>query len=167
MEVNCVVENESIELVTKELSTGTPLYAFKPNDVEEKFFIGEAIIAAAAAVFVTAFLKGVNEALEKRGEELGKTITTWVVDKISGLFRKPKEAKSLEDEFKKELHALSKSASKIDNKTLNARLDIVEKQITAKLTEKGVLPKKAREIARKSRAAAELEISKASKLGAK
>lgn len=151
---------QSIEPVVQELSSGNPLYAFKPDDVQANFFIGETIIIAAATAFVTAFFKGVNSALEKRGEELGKKVTNWLADKIQGLFQKPEEAKAKEEELKKELAELSKSASKADKKTKNDSLDFIEKAIVEELEGRGVLPKKAKEIAKKSRESAETILSK-------
>jgi hypothetical protein len=160
-------ESDNITSLAKELSSGNSLMAFKPDDVEQKFFIGETIIIAAATVFGTAFLKGINSALEKRGEELGKVVTDWVVNKIEGLFRKPKDAKNVEDESKKESIELGKSASKLDEKTVTTRMDIIEKQIEAKLVEQGVSPKQAKNIAKKSRLVAESQLSKAIKNGTK
>ena len=160
-------EHEAIESVAKEPDFSKALLGFKPDDVEEKFFIGEAIIVAGAGIFLAAFLKGVNSALEERGEKLGKTITNWFVDKLAGLFRKPEARKTDEAELKKDMHELSKSASRLDKKILDLRLDAVEELINKMLKERGVLPSKASRIAKKTREAAEALISKEASLGTK
>jgi hypothetical protein len=160
-------EDKEIRVVAQELRQGDPLLAFKPKDVDTKFFIGEAVIIAAATILVGGLIKGINETLEERGKELGKTITNWIIDKIEGLFKKPQEAQTEQKEVEKEMHELSKSASKMDKKTIDARLDESEKQMAAWLEKQGILHKKAIEIARKSRAAAQSEILKASTYGTK
>lgn len=162
-----MAENEAIDIVAKELSIGNPLYAFKPEDVEEKFFIGEAIITAAATIFIAAFAKGINTALEKKGQELGETVGNWFVGKLEGLFRKPKDAKSEEDKLKKDIKELSQFGSKLDKKTRDARLDATEEVVTQKLKERGVSSKKAEEIAKKGRIGAETLISQEVKHGSK
>jgi hypothetical protein len=140
-------------------SDDSPLMAFKPDDVEAKFFIGEAIIVAAATIFVGAFYEGVKEALKEKGKSLGKTVTTWIVDKLEGLFRKPKDAKTEEEKVKKDLKDFRSTANKLDKKELKNTFDITEKFVTETMKKRGVPQDKASEIAKKVRKSAEEIIS--------
>lgn len=150
-----MVEYEAIESIAKEPDFSRALYGFKPGDVQQKFFIGEAILIAGVNIFLIAFFKGVNSALEKRGEELGEKITNWFVDKLEGLFRKPEARQADEAELKKELHELARSASKLDKNTVDSRLDAVEGLIKKTLIERGSTPGMAGKIAKKTREASE------------
>lgn len=153
-------EDESIDAVVEEFrNDDSSLYAFKPYDVE-RFFIGEAIISAAATIFVAAFYEGVKEVLKERGESLGKTITNWVVDKLEGLFKKPKDAEKEEEKVKRDLQDFSSAASKLDTKELKNTFDSTEKIIIETMTKRGVPVDQASEIAKKVRKAAEGKISR-------
>lgn len=144
-------ENEAVKSVANELSNSHALYGFKPDDVKEEFFIGETALVTAATVFIAAFLKGVNSALETKGKELGEKITKWLIDRLGNLFRKPGLSKGDEATVKKDMHDLSKSAAKLPKEQVDSRLDTIEKLITDILEKRGTLPSNAKEITAKVR----------------
>lgn len=154
-----------IESLTEELRNQDPLYAFLPDDVEEKFFIGEAIILAASGVFVAGFLTGVNNVIKERGQKLGEAVANWVAEKIGGLFKKPSEAKAEQIKAEKEIEEQSKIASRMDEKTLNLCLDATEEAFEKTLRRRGLTEKKAIAIAKKTRKAAETKILKSGGIG--
>lgn len=154
--------NEAVKTVAAELSTvDAPLYVFQPADVKEKFFLPEVVITAAAGIFVTAFLKGVNAELEKRGEELGKTITKWLIERIGGLFRRPgKRPQTEEDSLQKTKSAVKAASSKSTKEELDSALNKEEKRLSRILEDQGLLSKRAEKIARTVRREAEKLIRK-------
>ncbi len=93
------------------------------------------------------------------------TITNWLVDKIQGLF-KSKETKE-KDQIDMDIEEQTKAASKIDEKTRKARLDVTEEVVTRSLTKRGVSEERAKSISQKARKAAEARISKSEKHGTK
>jgi hypothetical protein len=156
-----VSENGPIDALADEFrSDDSPLMAFRPGDVDTKFFIGETIIVAAATIFVGAFYEGVKEALKEKGKSLGKTVTTWIVDKLEGLFKKPNDAKTEGEKVKKDLKDFSSTANKLGKKELKDTLDSTEKSVTETMKKRGVSPEKASEIAKIVRKSAEEIISK-------
>lgn len=62
------------------------LYLFQSPEQKEKFFIGEAVIAAAATVLLTAFLDGLQSSLKDKAKNLGETLGSWIGDKLRPFF---------------------------------------------------------------------------------
>lgn len=146
-----MAENEAINVVAKSLASGTDLSAFKPEDVKEDFFVGGAFIAAAAAIFLAAFAKGINTALEKKGQEIGESVGNWFISKLENLFRKPETAKKEEEQATEYIKEVTRSRSKLDAKTRNTILDATEDILVQKMEERGIPRKKAVSIAKSTR----------------
>ena len=142
-------QEEAINSVTGELrKPDSPLMVFKPVDVEESFFIGEALIGVAATLIINAFGKGAKAALENRIEDYGKKITNWLIDKIEALFRDNGENSQEEKEnLKKNMDDLKSVAKKADKKALDSALEVSEDLIVNILIDNGLTQKRASEIA--------------------
>jgi len=83
-------KSQAIKSLSAELeSSYTDLYAFQPVAQTEKFFVGEAVIVAAATVLLTAFLKGLESGLEPRMKIAGEALAAWIDDRLESLFKAP------------------------------------------------------------------------------
>jgi hypothetical protein len=81
-------KSQAIKSLSTEIeSSDTGLYAFQPKDQKEKFFIGAAVITAAATVLLTAFFNGLESALKRRMQKWGDTLGTWIGDRLESLFK--------------------------------------------------------------------------------
>lgn len=148
-------EQKAIDSISNELKKAdSALMVFKPVDVETKFFIGEALITAAATLILNAFGKGVKAALEKRVEDLGTTITNWFMDKIEGLFRddvKDSEVEKERTDLKKNTEKLKKDLKNVDKKQVKQVFELSENNVIAILKNNGMTDAKAKEVAKLAR----------------
>jgi hypothetical protein len=80
--------SQAVNSLAEELrSHDTDLYVFQPADQEGRFFIGQAFLVGAATIFITAFLKGISTAVEKRAANWGETVGEWMCERLEELFR--------------------------------------------------------------------------------
>jgi hypothetical protein len=88
----------AVSKIAAELTpSGDVLYVFRPDDVQDDFFIGEEILVAASGALLAGFLKGLYESLNKGAEGWGKKVGSWLTDKMEGLFRKKDTVSNGED----------------------------------------------------------------------
>lgn len=122
------------------------LYVFIPFDSEQRYFIDQIIIGAAATFLLSAFLRGVKEALDKRLSNWGKELTEWLLDRLEALFKR-EDTHMGEEEIEEYAEAVRKLMSNRPPTALEAELATSEAFIVELLKSQGVLPSNAQEIA--------------------
>jgi hypothetical protein len=99
--IQAMDKSQAIKSLTDVIeSNNIELYAFQPEGTE-RHFIGEAVITGAALVLLTAFLSGLQSALEPRTKNWGEALGTWISDHLESLFKTPRP--SLDDELDREI----------------------------------------------------------------
>jgi hypothetical protein len=80
-------KSQAIKSLATELETkDTDIYYFQPKGGPQHF-IAAAVITGTAVVLLTAFLKGLESALQPKAQKLGGALGTWISDRLESLFK--------------------------------------------------------------------------------
>ena len=141
---------QAIVEISRELSTiDQPLYAFVPEESEESFFIGESAIVAAAAILLKVFLEGLIESLKGKFKEWGIKSGEHIGEKIEHIFvNKDENIINYEEKIINEnIQEVKLLIRKSKKKSIDVNINEIEKSIESMFIERGILQKRAEELA--------------------
>jgi hypothetical protein len=146
-------KSQAISSLSAEIKRGdTDLYYFQPKGQKEKFFIGAAVISAAATVLLTAFFDGLESSLKGQVKDWGEALGAWIGDHLSGLFKKAPPPAG--DELDSKIASVKSLAAGASAAKRAQVADEVEKIIHDTLQKHGVSQARAATIAASTRQSA-------------